>query len=157
GNTFGGAGKTINIIGGNLGVSADAQLGNAANTLTFTNPFSRQLNLTSENISNKLNALQTGSTNFSNAWVGTFTPPTTGVYSFGFAQDDFASIYLDANNDSVINASDLIASAGCCVSTAGPTPSSLTAGVPYTIVIAYGAGGAPNTFNAKWLQGSTTA
>jgi fibronectin-binding autotransporter adhesin len=162
GNTFGGAGNTITILGGNLSVSADAQLGNAANSITFSNPRTGPISsavTSGENILNKQFDQQTGNSNFSALWTGTFTPAVNGVHTFGTNSDDGSMFYIDADLDGdfeSIASERIVNNNGSqgLTTVIGNTPA-LTAGTPYPIAIAYFQGTGGGGIQARWAAGTS--
>ncbi len=165
-NTFGGAGKTITILGGNLSVANDGQLGDVANSITYSNPRTGAISVGvngvaqitgGENIENKQFDLATGNTNFSDMYVGTFTTTVAGVYTFGLESDDGSSIFIDLDNNGVFTAPGerIVSKAnGGVVATPPIGTATLTAATTYRIAIAHYQGTGGGALEAKWGAGT---
>ena len=162
GNTFGGAGKAININNGTFGSNSDAALGDAANVVNF-NGGSRTTALSftgtgAENTLNKQLGQSASNANFAVLFEGSFTAPTSGTYTFGLAADDGAVLYLDANQNGTFESSERVVSlatgtAGTAAGTTG-TVAGLIAGQTYSVAIGFRGGATSNNFEARYEPGT---
>ena len=162
-NTFTG---TVNIQGGGLSVDKDNDLGNAANTVVFSNP--RTAGLTTfgnyatpggDSIINKWFDQRTGVTDLSALWTGTFTPAVGGVHSFSTNSDDGSMLFLDFNLNGEFETGERVVNnngSQGATTVNGNTPV-LVAGTAYPIAITYFQGGGGAGFEAKWAAGASVA